>query len=101
MKRNAVRCQTAINEIESSFDLWLACVSELHQACVQEENITENMIRDNEAQLKAKQARLEGAKVAEGTAKTAVDRMSQVLDTTEEAFKKAADNFPSGYVHKP
>lgn len=96
LKKGAKTCQQSIAEVENSFDLWQAFVMELHQASVQEETNTQNMILHNEIELEAKKGRLSGAEEAKKMAKEAVGRMSKALDTAEDAFKNAADNFPTG-----
>lgn len=96
LKKGAKTCQQSITEVEESFDLWQAYVLELHQASVQEETNTQNMILHNEIELEAKKGRLSGAKEAREMAEKAVGRMGKALDTAEDAFKNAADNFPTG-----
>ncbi len=98
LKKGADRCQESIKEVEQSFDHWLAYVCELHQASVQQEDNTEEMLRANQSHLAAKQAQLSGTKEARDMAKSAVERVGKALDTAEAAFKKAADRFPSAYV---
>lgn len=96
LKKGSDRCQVAINEVEESFDNWLAYVCELHQASVQQEDDNQKMLAYNQAQLEAKQTSLHSTEEARSMAKAAVDKMGQSLDVTEAAFKKAADHFPSG-----
>ncbi|EGR44554.1 uncharacterized protein TRIREDRAFT_112146 [Trichoderma reesei QM6a] len=97
LRKGATRCQESITEVEESFNLWQAYVLELHQASVQEETNTENMILHNEIELEAKKSRLSGVTEARDMAKAAVERMGKALDTAEDAFKDAADKFPSGW----
>ncbi|KAL7952121.1 hypothetical protein V8C42DRAFT_350355 [Trichoderma barbatum] len=97
LKKGANRCRQSITEVEDSFNLWQAYVLELHQASVQEETNTENMILHNEIELEAKKSRLSGATEARDMAKGAVERMGKALDTAEDAFKDAADKFPTGW----
>jgi septal ring factor EnvC (AmiA/AmiB activator) len=96
LKESTKKCQTCIGKVEKSFDDWLLFVCELHQASVQREDNTYQMIRANEAHLEAKQQRLSGTVETRAKVEEAVKRMSQVLDTTEGAFKQAAESFPSG-----
>ncbi|KAF8174179.1 hypothetical protein K438DRAFT_2023232 [Mycena galopus ATCC 62051] len=91
------QCLESAIAMDEKFDKWLKYVSEMHAACVEEENGTEMQLLQNinslavtEEQLKRQQSTAEATQATQ-------DLMQKQVELASEAFKKASDSFPSGW----
>ncbi|KAL5589346.1 hypothetical protein FOVSG1_011213 [Fusarium oxysporum f. sp. vasinfectum] len=97
LSRGAQTCLDASIAMDKKFTEWLLYVCELHAACVQQESTTREALLSNEICLAAESTRLDYQKSAVEEAKKAQDLLGKQVTTASEAFKKASDEFPTGW----
>jgi hypothetical protein len=85
--------------IDKKFGLWLLYVCEMHAACVEEEYSTRDQLFSNAASLAVAQTQVDIQQSTLEEAKKAQDLMGKQVNIASESFKKASDEFPTGYVH--
>ncbi|APA07394.1 hypothetical protein SS1G_13030 [Sclerotinia sclerotiorum 1980 UF-70] len=97
LKKGALECKEKAVNIDTAFGDWLKYVNELHQ--VSEETMGDNDSKKaaNDINLKVQDILLDKTSIAEQTSKKAVESLGENLKVTREAFKKASDNYPSGW----
>ncbi|GAB1206125.1 hypothetical protein APSETT445_004806 [Aspergillus pseudonomiae] len=83
--------------MEQAFQKWLDMVCELHACVVQTSTNASEKRTANQVQLAAAQMRLASTKEARKVAKKSLDTLQNSLQTATSAYKKAADEFPSGW----
>ena len=98
IKDAAHDCLSTAQEIEAEFKKWLEYSSTLHAACVDENASTEDILDKNEADKLSEEGRRDAQKITVDETKKAQEKMGSALDEASKAFKKASDEFPSGYV---
>ncbi|KAB8264991.1 hypothetical protein BDV32DRAFT_145025 [Aspergillus pseudonomiae] len=84
-------------EMEQAFQMWLDVVCELHACVVQTSTNASEKRTANQVQLAAAQMRLASTKEARKVAKKSLDTLQNSLQMATSAYKKAADEFPSGW----
>ncbi|KAI0976416.1 hypothetical protein F4678DRAFT_224726 [Xylaria arbuscula] len=97
LARVAKDCETKAKDMESVFQDWLDMVLELHQCIVQTSSNASEQQASNQVHLAAAQTKLTGATEAKELASKSVSTLKSSLDTATSAYKKAADEFPSGW----
>ncbi|KAI5920341.1 hypothetical protein F4810DRAFT_703039 [Camillea tinctor] len=97
LKSGAASCLQRAMDIDKKFEEWLLYVCEIHAACAQEENDTRNALLNNEIYLAAEQTRLDYQKSTAEEAKKAQEAIGKQVTAASAAFKKASDEFPSGW----
>ncbi|KAF4949191.1 hypothetical protein FGADI_9048 [Fusarium gaditjirri] len=97
ISRGAQTCLDASIAMDKRFTDWLLYVCEMHAACVQQENTTRDALLSNEICLAAESTRLDYQKTAVEEAKNAQELLGKQVKTASEAFKKASDEFPTGW----
>ncbi|KAI8623310.1 hypothetical protein F5Y19DRAFT_458989 [Xylariaceae sp. FL1651] len=97
IKRGAETCHQAAKKIEEKFNTWLLYACEMHSACAEQETNIRDSLLKNEIVLMTEKASLEEQQQAVDTAKKASELLKDQVATATEAFKKASENFPSGW----
>jgi hypothetical protein len=87
--------------MDEKFDKWLKYVCEMHAACVEEENDTEKQFLQSINSLAVANEQLNTQQNSAKNTQEAQDLMEAQIKLASKAFKKASDEFPSGYVHIP
>jgi uncharacterized protein (DUF3084 family) len=95
----AQQCLESAAAMDEKFDKWLKYVCEMHAACVEEENDTEKQLLDNINSLAVAKEQLNAQQSLAKATEQSQDLMKKQVEQASEAFKKASDSFPSGYVH--
>jgi hypothetical protein len=93
----ANRCEDKARGMEQSFQSWLDMVCELHQCIVQTSTDTAEKKIANQIHLAAAKTRLTAEEDAKKLASESVSTLKGSLETATAAYKKAADEFPSGW----
>ncbi|KAL6922413.1 hypothetical protein FSST1_006439 [Fusarium sambucinum] len=97
LSRGAEACLNASIDMDKKFTEWLLYVCELHAACVQHEGTASEALRSNEICLVAESTRLDYQKSPVEEARRAQDLWGKQVASASEAFKKASDEFPTGW----
>ena len=97
----AQQCLESATAMDEKFDKWLQYVCEMHAACEEEEKDTEKQLLDNMNSLAVAKEQLDTQQNLAKAAEQSQDVMKKSVEVASEAFKKASDSFPSGYVHIP
>ncbi|KAF9552933.1 hypothetical protein CPC08DRAFT_673678, partial [Agrocybe pediades] len=97
VKKSATQCLESAKAIEEKFDYWLAYVCEMHSACVQEEQTTADLLLTNAAALATEESRRDQQASVAAEAKAAQELLGKQVNTASEAFKKASDEYPTGW----
>ncbi|KAK3505269.1 hypothetical protein B0T13DRAFT_485904 [Neurospora crassa] len=97
LKEGSTTCLDEAKKMDKMFEDWLLYVCEMHAACVQQENTTREAILSNEICVAAEQTRLDYQKSTVEEAEKAFKMMGKQVETASEAFKKASDQFPTGW----
>ncbi|TVY67615.1 hypothetical protein Focb16_v002486 [Fusarium oxysporum f. sp. cubense] len=97
LSRGAQTCLDASIAMDKKFTDWLLYVCEMHAACVQQESTTREALLSNEICMAAESTRLDYQKSAVDEAKKAQELLGKQVTTASEAFKKASDEFPTGW----
>ncbi|KAI0468837.1 hypothetical protein F4859DRAFT_524009 [Xylaria cf. heliscus] len=97
LARVAKDCESKARDMESVFQAWLDMVCELHMCVVQTSSDASEKRAANQIQYAAANTKLESATQAKKLAGESLDRLKSSLDTATSAYKKAADEFPSGW----
>ncbi|KAL2061472.1 hypothetical protein VTL71DRAFT_6849 [Oculimacula yallundae] len=97
VKDSAQNCLQASQAMDKKFEDWLLYVCEMHAACVEQENTSRDQLLSNEICLAAEQTRLDYQKDAVDEARKVSDTMGEQIKLASEAFKKASDEFPTGW----
>ncbi|KAJ5188417.1 hypothetical protein N7491_004742 [Penicillium cf. griseofulvum] len=97
LKTSAERCLKTALEMNSEFEEWLNIVMELHGATVQQQASTGEMLLHNQIQLQVLVDRETSSKQALDTAKETMKDLKGVMQTAEQAFKKASKSIPNGW----
>jgi hypothetical protein len=84
-------------EMEQAFQQWLDMVCELHVCVVQTSTDASEKRTANQVHLAAAQMRLSSTEEAKKLAEKSVNTLQNTLTTATSAYKKAADEFPSGW----
>lgn len=98
LRNTADLCAKESVSIDDKFDKYLEFIKELSQACEQQQGLTSSAIKDTARDLEAENVRLAGQERATQAAEGLAKRMEKELTVASEAYKKASDEFPSGYV---
>ena len=97
IKAGADDCYEKAKEIDSDFDKWLEHAMELHAACVQTQSSTDEQIYETQLNMAVAQNRFSAAQDSVKFAKGTADKFGKQVDLASEAYKKASDEFPSGW----
>ncbi|KAI1855398.1 hypothetical protein JX266_000263 [Neoarthrinium moseri] len=97
LKSGANTCLNSAIAMDKKFEDWLLYVCEMHAACVQQENNTREALQSNEINLVAEGSRLDYQKSTVEEAKKAHEELGKQVGVASEAFKKASDEFPTGW----
>ncbi|RFU25071.1 hypothetical protein B7463_g11267, partial [Scytalidium lignicola] len=97
LARIAQDCETRAKEMENTFQFWLDMVCELHACVVQTSSDASEKKAANQTHLSAAKAKLPSADEAKKLASETVSTLKNTLETATAAYKKAADDFPSGW----
>ncbi|KAI2628393.1 hypothetical protein GGS21DRAFT_241554 [Xylaria nigripes] len=97
LARVAKDCEAKAKEIDQAFVHWLDMVCEIHMCVAQTSTSVSAKRYDNETQLAAAKTKLAGATEAKKNAAETVECLKKSLDTATKAYKKASDDFPSGW----
>ncbi len=97
IKAGADDCYEKVKEIDSDFDKWLEHAMELHAACVQTQSSTDEQIYETQLNMAVAQNRFSAAQDSVKFAKDTADKFGKQVDLASEAYKKASDEFPSGW----
>jgi hypothetical protein len=97
----AQQCLECATAIDVKFDKWLKYICEMHAACVEEENDTEMQLLQNISSLAVAKEQLKTQERSAEAVQKDQATLEKQMDIATEAFKKASDSFPSGYVHIP
>ncbi|KAK0660478.1 hypothetical protein QBC41DRAFT_383707 [Cercophora samala] len=97
LKKGADTCLEQAKLMDQKFEHWLLYVCELHAACVQEQGTTNEALESNKVCMAAEQVRLDQQKSTVEVAKKSTETLAKSLDTATEAFKKASNEFPTGW----
>ncbi|KAL2682382.1 hypothetical protein Neosp_006832 [[Neocosmospora] mangrovei] len=93
MRHSSLDCFEAAKTVDEKLEEWLHHACELHLACVATQG-------SNEDQLVVKEIELAVAKVSKLTAdeaKVVTGNLEKSLDAATQAYKKASDEFPTGW----
>ena len=96
IENGAAACLDAVTAIDKKFENWLLYACELHAACVQKDQDTQDAILSSEVCVATEQCRLEGQKATVDQAKKASDLLESQVKMAGDAFKQASDKFPTG-----
>ncbi|KAF8803263.1 hypothetical protein BYT27DRAFT_7195858 [Phlegmacium glaucopus] len=93
----AHQCLESAAAMDEKFDKWLKYVCEMHAACVEEEKDTEKQLLQNITSLAVAKEQINTQHNSAKKAQAAQDLMEGQIKLASEAFKKASDEFPSGW----
>jgi hypothetical protein len=97
IKSGADDCYQKAKEVDSDFDKWLQHAMELHAACVQTQSSTDEQIYATQLNMAVAQNRFSAGQDTVKFAKETADKFGKQVDLASEAYKKASDEFPSGW----
>ncbi|KAI1503119.1 hypothetical protein F5X99DRAFT_376958 [Biscogniauxia marginata] len=97
LARVAKDCESKARDMESVFQAWLDMVCELHMCVVQTSSDASEKRAANQIQYAAAKTKLESAAEAKKLATESTTTLKSSLETATSAYKKAADEFPSGW----
>ncbi|KAJ4232276.1 hypothetical protein NW759_002664 [Fusarium solani] len=95
--RSSLECFEAAKSIDGKFEEWLYHACELHLACVATQASNEDQLSVNEIESAVTKASIDYRKQTGDEAKAATRNLEQSLDAVTEAYKKASDDFPTGW----
>ncbi|KAI5925415.1 hypothetical protein F4810DRAFT_708801 [Camillea tinctor] len=90
-------CKNRAMEVENEFKDWLEMVCELHTCVVQTSSDASEKQAANQSLLAAAKTRLAGTKEVKDEAAKNLGTLQETLKTATAAYKKAADEFPTGW----
>lgn len=96
LRKWAQDCLGKARDIDDAFEDWLKCITELHQACVDTESTDQEKLNSTKINMAVAQTLYDNDKDTTEAAKKTADEMKKNLETANDAYKKASDNFPSG-----
>ncbi|KAK7698786.1 hypothetical protein SLS64_012268 [Diaporthe eres] len=97
LKKAADDCLSAAKNIDDDFSRWLDLVSELHRAAIERQGSAEEQSRQAKLDIAATSVRVDIATDQQKAASEAVALLKDTMQTTQDAFKKASDSYPSGW----
>lgn len=97
LKEIANESEEKARDIEKDFQGWLEMVCELHACVVQTSTNTSEKRIANQVHLAAARTRLASSEEAKRISQKSVENLQNTLKTATDAYKKAADEFPSGW----
>ncbi|KAI1171833.1 hypothetical protein F4777DRAFT_593418 [Nemania sp. FL0916] len=97
IKRGAQDCYEKAKKIDEAFEDWLNHAMELHAACVQTQSTTEERLYATQLNMAVAQSRFVDASDAVKFAKETHDKFGKQVQLASDAYKKASDEFPSGW----
>lgn len=98
LRASATDCYDSAKKIDEKFDAWLWQACELHLACVATQSSTEDRLAINEIDQAVTKTSIDYQKETVEGAKKATQNLEMSLNTATEAYKKASDEFPTGYA---
>lgn len=98
LRAAATDCYESAKTIDEKFDVWLWQACELHLACVATQSSTEDKLAINEIDLAVTKTSIDYQKETVESAKKATQNLEKSLNAATEAYKKASDEFPTGYA---
>lgn len=98
LQDGATSCHASATEMDSKFDDWLSYVSEMHSAAVETEQSTNDELIQNVTNKLVAESQLTNQKTSVKKAQAAEDLLAKQVKTASDAYKKASDDFPSGWV---
>ncbi|KAB5549660.1 hypothetical protein GE09DRAFT_1060097 [Coniochaeta sp. 2T2.1] len=90
-------CETNAVKMQDTVQHWLDMVCEVHVCVVQTSQSTAEKETANQVAFAAARVRLGGAEEGKKLASSTVEQLKDSLKTATDSYKKAADNFPSGW----
>lgn len=95
LSKKAKHCSERAKGIASTYHEWLTAACEVHAACCQASTDTAEKQRVNEVHLAAKQVEAKVTDEAVKAAQSTMDTMRTSLTHADEAYQKAAKEYPS------
>ncbi|WAO91180.1 Hypothetical protein NCS54_00863700 [Fusarium falciforme] len=95
--RSSLECFEAAKAIDEKLEEWLYHACELHLACVATQASNQDHLSVNEIELAVTKASIDYRKQTADEAKAVTRNLEQSLDAATEAYKKASDDFPTGW----
>ncbi|KAJ4185163.1 hypothetical protein NW755_008606 [Fusarium falciforme] len=95
--RSSLECFEAAKAIDEKFEEWLYHACELHLACIATQASNDDQLSVNEIELAVTKASIDFRKQTADEAKAATRNLEKSLDAATEAYKKASDDFPTGW----
>ncbi|KEF58341.1 uncharacterized protein A1O9_06267 [Exophiala aquamarina CBS 119918] len=93
----AQECLQRALDMDKKFDEWLEFICDLRVACVEQSSTTEDELRTGKINQLSEKTRLDYQTMAVASAENATKRLEQELTVASEAFKKASDEYPTGW----
>ncbi|GIK00972.1 hypothetical protein Aspvir_005002 [Aspergillus viridinutans] len=97
VQKAAEECHARALQMDKKFEEWLWHAADLHSNCVQEESSNEERRLATEVNMSVAQRQFDSQKNTVEEAKKISEKLGKQLDVASEAYKKASDNFPSGW----
>lgn len=96
--RSSLECYEAARSIDEKLEQWLNHASELHLACIATQASNHDQLSVNEIGLAVTKASIDYREETGDEAKAVTRNLEKSLDAATEAYKKASDGFPTGWV---
>ncbi|EFR01506.1 hypothetical protein MGYG_04514 [Nannizzia gypsea CBS 118893] len=97
IKKSADDCYDRAKTIDKGFNDWMLYATELYACCVQKESTAEEQLSKTKLQMLAAQNILKTDEVNVKNQKEATRTFKKQLQMASSVYKKASDDFPSGW----
>ncbi|RMJ18622.1 hypothetical protein CDV36_001733 [Fusarium kuroshium] len=97
LHRSSVDCYESARAIDQKLETWLYHTCELYLACIAAQGSNEDQLSVNEIEKAVARASIDYQKQTGDEAKSATRNLEKSLEAAIEAYKKASDDFPTGW----